>query len=242
MLVHAVIQARVGSSRLPGKVLQTLGDRSVLSWVVRAARSAEGVADVIVATSTDAADDAVVAEAHRLRVSVVRGELQDVLARYVSVLDEHPCDAIVRLTADCPLLDPSLIAQVIALWRTSPETDYVATTLHRTLARGLDVELIRADSLRELARTATGHDRVHVTSGAYREDSVMSRLGLVVAPSCSDLRVTLDTPEDALALDAVVAVLGDGPYDWRRLVSALRDRPEVVALNAGVLQKTLEEG
>lgn len=242
MLVHAVIQARSSSSRLPGKVLRPLGDRSVLSWVVRAAERADGIAQVIVATSTDEDDDVVAEEALRLGARVVRGDLDDVLSRFVLALDLHPCDAIVRLTADCPLLDPSLIAQVISLWRSSPTTDYVATTLHRTLPRGLDVELIRADSLRTLALTATGHHRSHVTSAAYHDDSVMSRLGLVVAPSAADLRVTLDTPEDAIALAAIVAALGEGPYEWRRVVGLLRARPELTALNAGVRQKPLEEG
>ena len=154
--VLAVVQARAGSSRLPGKVLRPLGGTPVLGWVVRAARAAAGIDDVVVATSVDPVDDAVEEAGRALGVPVVRGSEDDVLSRFLLAVEQHPCDAVVRLTADCPLLDPALIGQVVALWRAAPEQDYVATTLVRTLPRGLDVELATADALRRVAATATG--------------------------------------------------------------------------------------
>jgi len=108
MRINAVIQARAGSTRLPAKVLADLGGRPVLEWVVRAAQAAGQVTEVIVATSTLAVDDIVADLAASLGVAVVRGSEDDVLSRFVAALDAHPCDAIVRLTADCPLLDPTL--------------------------------------------------------------------------------------------------------------------------------------
>jgi spore coat polysaccharide biosynthesis protein SpsF len=240
--VVAVIQARAGSTRLPGKVLRPLGGRPVLEWVVRAAQAAEGVDEVVVATSVLEGDDEVAQLAERLGVGVVRGSELDVLDRFVAAVDAHPCEAVVRLTADCPLLDPALISLVVSTWRARPSADYVATTLVRTLPRGLDVELARADGLRALAATATGHDRVHVTSGLYADPDRFELVGLVVAPDSSDLRLTLDTPEDAAALEAVVEVVGDRPVPWRELVAAVRSHPEVVALNADVRQKSLEQG
>jgi spore coat polysaccharide biosynthesis protein SpsF len=242
MRVNAVIQARAGSTRLPGKVLRDLGGRPVLDWVVRAARAADGVDEVVVATSTLPGDDAVAELAERLGVPVVRGSEDDVLDRFVRAIDAHPCDAVVRLTADCPLLDPDLISAVVAAWRARPASDYVATTLVRTLPRGLDVELARADALRALGETATGHDRVHVTSGLYAAPQTYDLLGLVVSPDASDLRLTLDTTQDAAALDALVALTGDRCVPWRELIAIVRDHPEVVALNADVQQKSLELG
>lgn len=240
--VNAVIQARMGSSRLPGKVLRDLGGRPVLDWVVRAAQASGAVDRVVVATSVDPGDDPVAERAGALGADVVRGPEQDVLARFVLAVETVPCDAVVRLTADCPLLDPALIAAVVAAWREQPDLDYVSTTLQRSLPRGLDVELARADALRSLARTATGHDRVHVTSGLYADPARFRLRGLRFEPPADDLRVTLDTAEDAAALDALVALLGDQPPVWRTVVARLRSRSDIVALNAHVQQKALEAG
>lgn len=242
MRVNAVVQARTGSTRLPGKVLRVLGDRPVLDWVVRAAQEAPGVDVVVVATSAQPDDDPVEERARALGAQVVRGSELDVLSRFVASVEAFPCDAVVRLTADCPLLDPAMIGQVVATWRAAPRLDYVATTLVRTLPRGLDVELVRSDVLVQLCATATGHDRVHVTSGVYADPERYDLLGLAVAPSGEDLRVTLDTAEDAEVLDLVVAALGNQPPTWRAVVAFLRAHPEVALLNGHVVQKRLEEG
>jgi spore coat polysaccharide biosynthesis protein SpsF len=228
--VNAVIQARLSSTRLPGKVLRPLGGRSVLGWVVRAAAQAPGIDTVVVATSDAAEDDAVAAEARQHGAQVVRGPLDDVLDRFALALDQHPADAVVRLTADCPLLDPAVIGQVVALWRAEPGLDYVSDTLVRTLPRGLDAELVRADVLREQVATATGADRAHVTSGIYTHPERYRCAGAVFAPDAADL------------IDAVVAELGDTVPAWRDLVTLLRTRPDLTALNATIHQKPLSAG
>ncbi|GAA1255238.1 cytidylyltransferase domain-containing protein [Oryzihumus leptocrescens] len=242
MRTVAVIQARAGSSRLPGKVLTDLAGRPVLEWVVRAARAAHSLDEVIVATSTESGDDAVADLARSLGVAVVRGSEDDVLSRFVDALEAHPADAVVRLTADCPLLDPALIDAVVGAWRAAPVHDYVSTVLARSLPRGLDVELVTARALHAVDATATAHDRVHVTSGVYADPDRFALLGLCVAPDAHDLRVTLDTPEDLVLLRAVVAELPDRPPAWREVVALLRSRPDLVALNADIEQKPLEAG
>lgn len=240
--INAVIQARTGSTRLPGKALADLGGRPVLEWVIRAARTATLIDQVIVATSTLAADDAVADLADSLGVQVVRGSEDDVLSRFVAALDAHPADAVVRLTADCPLLDPTVIDTVAGAWAAAPIHDYVSTVLMRCLPRGLDVELVTAEALRAVDRMATGHDRVHVTSGVYADPTAYRLLGLCVMPRADDLRVTLDTQHDLDLLRALVAELPDAPPAWRDLVAILRGRPDLVAINAQVEQKPLEAG
>jgi len=242
MRINAVIQARVGSTRFPGKVLEDLGGRPVLEWVVRAARSAAQIDTVVVATSTEAADDDVAELAANLGVAVVRGSEDDVLSRFVAALDAHPADAIVRLTADCPLLDPTLIDAVAGAWAASPTHDYVSTVLVRCLPRGMDVELVTAGALRAVDRDAVGHDRVHVTSRLYAQPSAYRLLGLCVTPPANDLRVTLDTREDLALLRALVTELSDAPPSWSDVVAVLRARPDLVAINAGVRQKPIEAG
>ncbi|WP_104530229.1 cytidylyltransferase domain-containing protein [Blastococcus saxobsidens] len=243
MRVTAVVQARMGSTRLPGKVLRPLAGRPVLSWVLRAARESGSLDELVVATSTLPEDDAVEELAREVGAQVVRGPADDVLDRYLLALDAHPADAVVRLTADCPLIDPALVAMVVAMWRAAPASvDYLATTSPRSLPRGLDVELVTAEALRRAGREATGHDRAHVTSYVWSRPELFRVAGLVVTPSAADLRVTLDTPEDAALLDAVAGLLGDRAPAWREVVGLLRSRGDLAALNAAVVQKALEEG
>lgn len=237
--VNAVIQARHSSTRLPGKVLRPLAGRSVLSWVVRAAAHAADIGTVIVATSVAPDDDPVAEEAARCGAAVVRGPLDDVLDRYELAAASHPCDALVRLTADCPLHDPALIQQVVGVWLADPDLQYVSNVLVRTLPRGFDVELVRRDVLAEQHASATGAHREHVTSGVYSRPDTYRCAGVVAGGDHSDLRVTLDTPQDAALLDGVVAALGDGVPRWRDVVALLRSRPDMVALNAEVVQKSL---
>lgn len=240
--VVAVIQARMGSSRLPGKVLLPLGGHPVLAWVVRAARSAGQLDDVVVATSTELEDEAIVDACEQLDVKVVRGSELDVLSRFLLAANIANADSVVRLTADCPLLDPTLIDQVVSLWRADPALDYVSTTLVRSFPRGADVELATTSALKRIEATALGHDRVHVTSALYTSPSRFRRAGVVTAPRNDDLRVTLDVEDDYELLKELVALLPDQPPSWRTVVDTLRLRPDLVAINAEVQQKQLNEG
>lgn len=232
----------MGSSRLPGKVLRPLGGRPVLEWLVRAARTATQVDDVVIATSTDPGDDPVAALGDALGVTVVRGSEDDVLSRYVLALEATGADAVVRLTGDCPLVDPVLIDSVVGMWRSDPSLDYAATILVRTLPRGLDVELASRDALLVADQEAEGYHRTHVTSYLYDGKAQFRTMGLVVQPAANDLRVTLDTVEDAEMLDAIVAELGDRAPAWHEVVGLLRARPDITSINAGVRQKKLADG
>jgi spore coat polysaccharide biosynthesis protein SpsF len=237
-----VIQARMGSERLPGKVLLPLHGRSVLGWVTRAVVVSGAVDELVVATTTDAADGAIVAEASRLGLPVVRGSVDDVLSRFLLAVDEYKPDAVVRFTADCPLLDPALIRMAVESWRAAPWLDYLSTALPRCVPRGMDVEVVRAEALRELDTRATGHHRVHVTSGLYTDPDRYRMLGLRLSPDASDLRVTLDTNDDWRLIRTIVDHFGDQPASLPELVPWLRANDEVTALNAHVQQKVLEVG
>jgi spore coat polysaccharide biosynthesis protein SpsF len=235
--VNAVIQARLSSTRLPGKVLRPLGGKSVLSWVIRAAARTHNVDTVIVATSDAPDDDPIASEAVRCGAPVVRGPRDDVLARYALAVREYPCDAVVRLTADCPLHDPTLIAQVVGVWLADPTLDYVSNVGVRRYPRGFDTELVRREVLLEQDRIAKDPHREHVTSN-IRPDAYRCG-GVVSGVDNADLRVTLDTWEDARLLDAIVASLGDDVPRWEDVVALLRSRPDLVALNAAVTQKAV---
>lgn len=231
----------MGSTRLPGKVLRPLAGRSVLGRVVRAAQDSAKLSDLVVATSTEPGDDAVADECSKLDVACHRGPVDDVLDRFVGALDAHPADAVARFTADCPLLDSEIIRLVVDVYQSVPGLDYVSTSIARTLPRGLDVEIIRADALRALHRVATDHHRVHVTSYAYTHPELFRVLGVTLTPDRSHLRLTLDTEEDLALMHAVADHFGDVSVPLATLADWLAGQPTLRALNAAVRQKRLEE-
>ena len=202
---------------------------------------------MVVATTTDPADDPVAALAARAAASTSsRGSDDDVLARFLLALDSHPADAVVRFTADCPLLDPR--AGRRWSWRPggpAPTSTTSRTVVLRTLPRGLDVELATVAALREADRVCRlpSWPPPHPRHGlAVHATGPLPLAGIVMTPAADDLRVTLDTPEDWALVEALAQRLGDAPPPWRQVVQVLRADPGLVALNAHITQKRLDEG
>lgn len=243
MQTAAIIQARAGSTRLPGKVLADLAGAPMLARQIERVRRARRVDEVIVATSDLARDDAVVDAARAAGARWFRGSERDVLARFAGAAREARADLVVRLTADCPLVDPEVIDRVVAAVADDPEgADYASTDLPRpTFPRGLDAEALFADVLfraDRLARSAPA--REHVTYFVWAEEPALFRLrGVTAARDDSDLRLTVDTPSDLTLVRALFEELGLAertlPYD--RVVEHLRSRPALVSLNAHVVQR-----
>ncbi|HET6483707.1 MAG TPA: glycosyltransferase family protein [Actinoplanes sp.] len=238
MTTLGIIQARMGSSRLPGKVLRQLGGRSVLERVVRSAQQSGVLDKLVVATTIEPADDAVVAECAAIGIPCYRGPVDDVLTRFLGVLDQHESDVVMRFTADCPLLDPHLVALAHRVF-TSAGVDYLTTSITRTLPRGLDVEVVRTPVLRAVDSLATDHHRTHVTSYIYTHADDFDVIGLTMQPDLSHLRLTLDTEDDWKLIEAIVGHFGDEPISVRELADWLAGRPDLIELNAHVLQKAL---
>lgn len=243
MSTVAVVQARVGSTRLPGKVLRDLGGATVLARVVRRVRRARRLDAVVVATTERSADDPLVAECEGLGVDVFRGSEDDVLARFCGAARAAGAEVVVRITADCPLIDPGVIDQVVAAF-VAAAPDYASNTLVRTFPRGLDVEVMTRASLERAAREATeAYQRVHVTPYLYQHPELFRLLPVTGEVDASHLRWTVDTAEDLALVRALYARLdNDDAFDWRRALRVVEDAPELADLNRGVQQKRLEEG
>ncbi len=240
-----VIQARTGSTRLPGKVLRPLGSRPVLAWVIDAARKSGVCDEIIVATTRGGRRRRSRGARERAeRASRARTGRRRAGTRFCIAIDSAGAaddDAVIRLTADCPLLDPTLIAACVGAFDEA-SVDYVTTEHEHALAHGLDVEVVRAGVLRQLDAVATGADRTHVTSYITTHADAFDIVTIGGEPPCADLRFTLDEPADAALLDAVVEVLGDQASDYRAVVALLRSRPDLVALNGHVRVKPLSAG
>lgn len=241
-MVAIVIQARMGSTRLPGKVLRPLSGRPVLQWVARAAHESAVADRVIVATTHHPDDDAIPPAVDSMDVEIVRGDKDDVLSRFLMALEGAPArEPVVRLTADCPLLDPAVIRACVRAFQ-ELDVDYLGTTIPRSLPRGLDVEVTSVEALTLAGAAASGADRTHVTSYLYRDPGRFRLAGITFTPPANDLRVTLDTPEDFVAIEAIVEALGDRSPSWEEVVALLRTRPDIVEINSTVRQKPVDEG
>lgn len=234
-------QARTGSTRLPGKVLEEVAGRTVLAHHLD--RLVATGLPVVVATTTADRDDAVVELARGCGVEVFRGSEDDVLDRFDRCASAYELEGVVRVTSDCPLIDAAVITAAVRLWDHDPHA-YVSNGLRRTYPRGYDVEVFGAAALHDAAREAGDPaEREHVTPWLYSGRVPGLRLvGLERAVDDSDLRVTLDTPEDLQLLRALLEDHGAARLDLAGVVAVLRAHPELVALNAAVQQKPLRAG
>lgn len=240
--VVALVQARMGSTRLPGKVLLDLGGRSMLARVVEAARAARRLDAVVVATSTARGDDPVAEAAQALRVPVFRGSEDDVLERFCGAARAHRAEVVVRLTADCPFLDPELIDDAVERFRREG-ADYASNGLVEPYPRGLDIEVVRAAVLEEAAALASlPHHRAHVTAFVYQHPERYRLLAVPAPAALAAERWTVDTPEDLALARAIAERLGPGVPRWREVAAVLEREPGLRALNAAVRQKPLAEG
>lgn len=223
------------STRLPGKVLMDLAGRPVLARVVQRLRACKEVEEICVATTRNSADDPLVEFARKQQIACVRGSEQDVLGRYVLAARSTGAEAVVRITSDCPLLDPEVTDKVISALTAPSQVDYAANVLERTYPRGLDTEAMFVDTLMRLDRLATvPSDREHVTTflRSERPDLFKTRHVRDTVDN-SDLRWTLDTPADLLFLRTVFerCHLAGPPRSFRELVAALRAEPGLIAIN-----------
>ncbi|HEV2358014.1 MAG TPA: aminotransferase class III-fold pyridoxal phosphate-dependent enzyme [bacterium] len=210
--VIAIVQARLGATRLPGKVLAEIAGRPMLWHVVGRVRMAPSIHEVIVATSTSPADDAIAEYCRRNGIPCERGSEEDVLDRFYQVARRHAAAAVVRVTADCPLIDPGVIERVVQTYLRGGY-DYVTNTLRYTYPDGQDTEVFSAAALEAAWREASSPaDREHVTaylrtSGGFRLKNVEHDVDL----SDRNVRLTVDEPADLEFVRAVYARLSSAP-------------------------------
>lgn len=248
MKVVAIIQARMGSSRLPGKVMKTLGGDTVLAQVVKRVRNCSLLDEIVVATTDGADDIAIVAEAERLGLASFRGSADDVLARYCGAAQMADADVVVRVTSDCPVFDGFLLQEMLAEFTARRESsqpcDYLSNSLERTYPRGLDAEIFSRAALDEAgARATERYEREHVTPYIYHHPEKFRLCHFKAGKDLSELRWTLDTPEDYRFLAEVFARLGRGGtlFGTTQVLALLDAHPELVEINRQIRQKELRD-
>ena len=234
-----VIQARMTSSRLPGKVLRELGGRPMLAQQIRRLKACASVDDIVLATTTNADDDPVVALARDEQVRWFRGSEHDVLARVVGAVTEANADVLVRVTADCPLIDPGTVDRTIdTLVANAAACDYASNVQKRTFPRGLDSEALFRDTLVRMDRMGQSQSaREHVTVFLRSErPELFATLDVVDEDDNSDLRWTVDTAADLEMIRAIYAGLGldQRVVTYREILEYIRSQPQIAAMNAHV--------
>ena len=192
----AILQARMSSTRLPGKVLKpVLGTPMIIRQIERLNASNE-LDYIVVATSHEASDDALAEALCSAGIDCFRGNLNDVLSRFADCVNEYPAENIIRLTADCPLADPEVIDAVIRQHHSSG-SDYTSNTLKRTYPRGLDVECFTSEAFSRLQQfELSSQEREHVTMGFYQRPDIFVLENVSDVIDRSGLRWTVDYPED----------------------------------------------
>lgn len=243
MKTVAIIQARMGSTRLPGKVLKDLAGATVLARVVSRVRRARLIDEVLVATTDRPADDALVAECRKCSVAVSRGAQDDVLDRYYRSAQLVRAEIVVRITSDCPLIDPEITDKTIAAFLDA-RPDYASNALQRSYPRGLDTEVMSLDALtRAWEEAQKPYEREHVTPYIYEHPEKFRILSVPGNPDYSSHRWTLDTPEDLEFLRAIYARLNNHTtFSWRQVLDVVDREPELMDLNRFVMQKAVHEG
>ncbi len=241
--VVAIIQARMAASRLPGKVLLDICGQPMLARVVERTRMARIIDQVVVATTIDPADDAVQDYCENVGYAFYRGSMDDVLDRYYQAAKVNQADVIVRITADCPLIDPGLIDQTVNEFQTR-KIDFAATRLpppfKRTFPIGLDVEVVSFSALEKAWQESTEkHEREHVLPYLYEVEGRFKIHILNNDIDYGNYRWTVDTPEDLELVRIIYQRFSPRvDFGWREILELFSRDPELMKINADVKHKT----
>ena len=240
--VVAIIQARVGSTRLPGKVLLDLAGEPILVRVVNRSRRAGMLQEVVVATTTKPVDEAIVELCAQHGCPCFRGSEDDVLDRYYWAAMHHQADVVVRITSDCPLIEPQIVDRLVREFLDQqPGVDYACNLLpRRTFPQGLDTEVMRFDVLEQAWRE--DHNpawREHVTPYIQRNPDLFHIHSVINEVDYSHMRWTVDTPEDLALVRRIYNHFGHDRFSWQEVLAVLEHNPEWLEINRHVQQKVI---
>lgn len=234
-----ISQARMTSTRLPGKVLKQVLNKPLLEYHLDRLQRSRLADDVIIATTINESDEPIVDLCKRLGVGIYRGSEHDVLARYFEAASEYKADTIVRVTSDCPLIDSKVVDEVIAAY-VNNNVDYVSNTLERTYPRGMDTEVFSFSALKSAYLEAgTVSEREHVTPFIYRNSERFCIKNYSNKTDESKYRLTVDTLEDFTLISTVLESLypQKAEFTLADILKLLNDNPYMAMINARVEQK-----
>lgn len=242
MNIVGIVQARMGSSRLPGKVLQDVMGEPLLVRTVERVACTQTLNKVVIATTVQQNDAAIVKLCQERDWGYFCGSEHDVLDRYYQAAKMYAADVVVRITSDCPLMDPAVVDLVVETFLAQqPLVDYAANTLMpRTFPRGLDTEVFNFEVLERAWREDDNPAwREHVTPYIYRHPELFHLYSVISPEDYSYMRWTVDTAEDLAFVRQIYAHFGEAHFSWQDTLTALQKHPEWLEINRDVLQKVI---
>ncbi len=238
-MIAIITQARINSSRLPNKIFLEAADKPFLAYHIE--RLQKTGFPVIIATTDDGSELPIVEYCQLNNLKFYRGSESDVLKRYYDTASHFKVSTIVRVTSDCPLIDPGIIRKGIAEFQKQPANTYYSNALQRTYPRGMDYEIFSFDLLKEAFENATvSPDREHVTPYIWNNRAGNVRVVNDIQPEDSSCyRVTLDTKEDQDLITKLVEEYQAAEMDCSEIVRVLQNNPSLVAINKMIEQKKI---
>ncbi len=241
--VLCIIQARMGSERLPGKVMKQLGDKPLIEHTLSRVAGSDTVDGVVLATSDKPSEKVMVEYLKEMGWPVFCGDEQNVLKRYVDCEAQYHGDIIIRITGDCPFIDPTIIDNVVTYFKMN-DFDYVRLDVPETFIRGFDVEVFTREAMLrvyEITRSIEGDSpyKEHVTYYMYKHPEEF-KIGYVKGSDfyCKDYRLCVDTPQDYQLVQAIYDNFNDEYVTSKEIVRFLDENPQIAAINNDIIQKT----
>lgn len=241
MKIIATIEARMTSSRLPGKVLLPVFGQPMLQHLLNRLRAVPSIDDIVLATTINADDDVLVEFAARAGLAVYRGSEQDVMARVIGAAEAAGADVVVEITGDCPIIDPDIVEQTIRMFL-HHDADYVSNAHIRSYPDGMDTQVFRLVTLkRSASMTIDPLDHEHVTLHIRNHPELFTKVHLVAPPSLCwpELGLTLDEEADYILLSRIIETLGpaDPLFGCDEVIRLLEKNPEWIEINRAVVRK-----
>ena len=247
MKVVCLVQARVGSTRLPGKILKEICGKTILYHEIDRLKKCKEIDEIVVATTDKEDDDKIVNEAKKLSVKYFRGSENDVLSRFYYAAKENNADIVVRVTSDCPCIDYEILDKMLIYFKDKykeKQVDYLSNTIKRTYPRGYDIEIFTFSALeKSYINAKKEYEREHVTPYIYDKTNNFLKLPFENKDDYSEYRVTLDTIEDFIVIKNIFENLYyKNPYfKLNDVVQYLNNNLHIVDINKHIEQKKLGE-
>lgn len=239
----AIIQARIGSTRLPNKVMKLLCGKPILWHVWNRLKHSKSIDEIVIATTTLPEDDLIQSFCEDNKIEFYRGSSSDVLSRYYETAKKYNAKNVVRITSDCPVIDPQVVDKIISAFE-KEKIDYMSNGIVRTFPRGLDTEVFTFQALEKSFIEATKqYEREHVTPYIYQHQDLFTTKNFANDRDISYLRWTVDTPEDFKLIEKIYNSL----YHQKEIfllddiLKLFDEQPELIKINQAIEQKKLGE-
>lgn len=230
------------STRLPGKVLLPIAGKPMLAYLIERLKQASSLDKIVVATSREDSDKPIVAYCQEKDIDIFCGNLEDVLGRFFHTALKYQANIIVRITADCPLIDGALVQKGITKFHQQQPIDYLSNTIKRTFPRGFDFEIFTFDALKKAHQQAKKEpEREHVTPYIWQNPTKFRLYHFKQEMDKSSYRITVDTQEDYQVVKLLIEKYSADKKNYQQITSILDAHPEIVKINSQVMQKKYDQ-